>query len=114
MEQSTSREIKTNCRPLSEKEPSVEVQIQNLAKTFGKIEAVQSVSFDINKGEIFGLLGPNGAGKSTIINMMCGYLKPTSGDTIISGYSITREPMKVKRLIGVVPQEIALYEEVMR
>src|ERR1700730_14592151 len=87
----------------------VHVQVSNLVKTFGKIEAVRDVSFTISKGEIFGLLGPNGAGKSTTINMMCGYLKPTSGDTTIGGISITTDPMQVKRTIGVVPQEIALY-----
>ena len=111
MEQSTARTNKTSWSNGSTNEPSVEVQVHNLTKTFDKIEAVKSVSFVINKGEIFGLLGPNGAGKSTVINMMCGYLKPTSGDTLISGLSITREPMKVKRLIGVVPQEIALYKD---
>jgi ABC-2 type transport system ATP-binding protein len=88
-----------------------EVEIQHLVKTFGKHEAVKDVSFTIGQGEIFGLLGPNGAGKSTTINMMCGYLQPTSGDTIIDGYSTTREPRKVKQRIGVVPQEIALYED---
>jgi linearmycin/streptolysin S transport system ATP-binding protein len=87
------------------------VQVRNLVKTFDKIEAVKGVSFTINKGEIFGLLGPNGAGKSTTINMMCGYLAPTSGDTIIDGLSVTREPIKVKCIIGVVPQEIALYKD---
>src|SRR5436305_5003858 len=71
----------------------VHVQVSNLVKTFGKHEAVKGVSFTIGKGEIFGLLGPNGAGKSTTINMMCGYLKPTSGDTIIAGISVTREPL---------------------
>ena len=111
MEQSTARTNKTSWSNVSTNEPSVEVQIHNLTKTFDKVAAVKSVSFVINKGEICGLLGPNGAGKSTLINMMCGYLKPTSGDTIISGLSITREPMKVKRLIGVVPQEIALYKD---
>lgn len=88
----------------------VHVQVSNLVKTFGKHEAVKGVSFTIGKGEIFGLLGPNGAGKSTI-NMMCGYLAPTSGDTTIDGVSITREPLKVKRTTGVVPQEIALYKD---
>ena len=87
------------------------VQVQHLVKTFDKIEAVKDVSFSIGEGEIFGLLGPNGAGKSTTINMMCGYLKPTTGDTIIDGLSVTHEPMQVKRLIGVVPQEIALYKD---
>lgn len=90
---------------------TVEVNVQNLVKTFGKHEAVKGVSFTIGKGEIFGLLGPNGAGKSTTINMMCGYLQSTSGDTIINGLSVTKEPMKVKRNIGVVPQEIALYKD---
>ena len=88
-----------------------EVEVQHLVKTFGKHEAVKDVTFTIGKGEIFGLLGPNGAGKSTTINMMCGYLEPTSGDTLIAGHSITREPRKVKRMIGVVSQEIALYHD---
>lgn len=89
----------------------LEVQVNNLVKTFGKHEAVKGVSFTIGKGEIFGLLGPNGAGKSTTINMMCGYLAPSSGDAIINDLSITNEPRKVKRMIGVVPQEIALYKD---
>ena len=87
------------------------VQVTDLIKTFGKIEAVKGVSFTIGKGEIFGLLGPNGAGKSTTINIMCGYLEPTSGDTIINGVSVAQEPMRVKNLLGVVPQEIALYKD---
>jgi ABC-2 type transport system ATP-binding protein len=89
----------------------VEIEVQNLVKTFGKHEAVKGVSFTIGKGEIFGLLGPNGAGKSTIINMMCGYLTPTTGDTLVAGISISKEPRKVKRMLGVVPQEIALYRD---
>lgn len=88
-----------------------DVQVRNLVKNFDRIEAVKDVSFSIGKGEIFGLLGPNGAGKSTTINMMCGYLKPTSGDTIIDGHSVGSDPMAVKRIIGVVPQEIALYND---
>jgi ABC-2 type transport system ATP-binding protein len=90
---------------------AVEVAVQHLVKTFGKHEAVKDISFTIGKGEIFGLLGPNGTGKSTTIHMMCGYLEPTSGDALIDGQSITREPRKVKRMIGVVPQEIALYND---
>jgi ABC-2 type transport system ATP-binding protein len=88
-----------------------EIQVMDLVKHFGKHEAVKGVSFTIGKGEIFGLLGPNGAGKSTTINMMCGYLVPTSGDTFIDGLSIKKEPIKVKRVLGVVPQEIALYKD---
>src|SRR5438477_3063890 len=89
----------------------VHVQVSNLVKTFGKHEAVKGVSFTIGKGEIFGLLGPNGAGKSTTINMMCGYLEPTSGDTTIDCISVTQQPRRVKRTLGVVPQEIALYND---
>ena len=103
--------IKTGPIHLPKDGRAVEVEVQHLVKTFGKHEAVKNISFTIGKGEIFGLLGPNGAGKSTTINMMCGYLEPTSGDTLIDGQSITREPRKVKRLIGVVPQEIALYND---
>jgi len=73
--------------------------------------ALDHVDLTIPEKSIFRLLGPNGAGKSTTINMMCGYLLPTSGDAIIEGFSITREPIKVKRIIGVVPQEIALYKD---
>jgi ABC-2 type transport system ATP-binding protein len=90
---------------------AVAIEVNNLKKTFGNHEAVKDVSFTIGKGEIFGLLGPNGAGKSTTINMMCGYLEPTNGDTYIDGLSITKSPRKVKRIIGVVPQEIALYKD---
>ncbi|GCE30244.1 putative ABC transporter ATP-binding protein YfiL [Dictyobacter alpinus] len=89
----------------------VEVEVQHLVKNFGKHEAVRDVSFTIGKGEIFGLLGPNGAGKSTTINMLCGYLKPTSGDVTISGLTLSAHLRKVKGIIGVVPQEIALYKD---
>src|SRR5690348_7927104 len=111
MQDSMSFNTKTGPIHLPKDGRPVDVQVLNLVKTFGKIEAVKGVSFTIGSGEIFGLLGPNGAGKSTTINMMCGYLKPTSGDTIIDGLSVTKEPLKVKRIIGVVPQEIALYKD---
>lgn len=89
----------------------VAVEVTDLVKTFGKHEAVKGVSLTIGTGEIFGLLGPNGAGKSTTINMMCGYLAATSGDTLVDGISVRKDPRKVKRLLGVVPQEIALYKD---
>ena len=89
----------------------VAIQVTDLVKHFGKHEAVKGVSFTIGEGEIFGLLGPNGAGKSTTINMMCGYLATTAGDVHVEGISVKGEPMKVKRIIGVVPQEIALYKD---
>jgi ABC-2 type transport system ATP-binding protein len=87
------------------------IQTQDLHKDFGKVYAVQGVSFDIQTGEIFSLLGPNGAGKSTTISMLACLLEPTKGDAQVMGHSIEHEPMAVKRSIGVVPQEIALYED---
>lgn len=82
---------------------------ENLVKKYDKLTAVDGVSFHIDEGQIFGFLGPNGAGKSTTISMLSTYLEPTSGDAVIDGFSITRQTAKVKSIIGVVPQEIALY-----
>jgi ABC-2 type transport system ATP-binding protein len=87
------------------------LEVQNLVKKFGELTAVDGISFDIQTGEIFSLLGPNGAGKTTTISMLSCLLEPTSGDALIDGHSVTREALEVKRIIGVVPQEIALYEE---
>jgi len=90
------------------------VAVRDLTKTFGgrngqPLTAVKSVSLDIYEREIFSLLGPNGAGKTTTISMISGLLRPTEGDATIGGFSITRAPLEAKRLLGVVPQEIALY-----
>src|SRR5215510_12883840 len=87
------------------------LEVQNLAKQYGNFTAVNGISFDIKEGEIFSLLGPNGAGKTTTISMLSTLYTPTSGDATIGGHSITKDPMAVKRLIGVVPQELALYED---
>jgi len=87
------------------------LEVQNLVKKFGDLTAVDGISFDIQAGEVFSLLGPNGAGKTTTISMLSCLLEPTSGDAIINGHSIIRETLEVKRTIGIVPQEIALYEE---
>lgn len=111
MQESTFNARETGPIHLPKGDRPVVVEVDKVRKTFGSREAVKGVSFTIGKGEIFGLLGPNGAGKSTTINMMCGYLEPTSGDTRIEGLSITKQPQKVKRTIGVVPQEIALYKD---
>ena len=85
------------------------VEVKSLSKTYGDVHAVDSVSFEIQQGEIFGLLGPNGAGKSTTINVLCTYSEPTAGEVTVAGHSVTAEPEAVKRAIGVVPQDIALY-----
>jgi ABC-2 type transport system ATP-binding protein len=87
------------------------LEVQNLVKKFGDFTAVDGVSFDIQEGEVFSLLGPNGAGKTTTISMLSCLLEPTSGDANIGGHSITHDALEVKGIIGVVPQEIALYEE---
>jgi len=86
------------------------VEIQNLKKHFDDIKAVNDLSFKINKGEIFGLLGPNGAGKTTTIKMMIGLLKPTSGEIYVGGYNVRKELNKIKEMIGVCPQQAAIYK----
>jgi len=83
---------------------------KDLKKNYGSHQAVQGVSFSILRGEIFSLLGPNGAGKTTTISMLSCLLQPTAGDAEIGGHSIRKEPMAVKRLIGTVPQDLALYD----
>ena len=87
------------------------IHVQNMHKDFGEVYAVKGVTFDVQQGEIFSLLGPNGAGKTTIISMISGLLEPTQGDATIMGHSIRAEPQAAKAAIGVVPQEIALYED---
>jgi ABC-2 type transport system ATP-binding protein len=84
---------------------------QDLHKSFDDHKAVNGVSFTIHKGEIFGLLGPNGAGKTTTIRMLSTVLEPDSGDAMIGGYSIRHNADAVRHLIGVCPQELALYPE---
>jgi ABC-2 type transport system ATP-binding protein len=81
-----------------------------LTKRFGQVTAVDNVHLHIREGEFFGFLGPNGAGKSTTIKMLCGLLRPHAGDVHIAGYDLTREPLEVKRNIGVLPEETNLYE----
>ena len=90
---------------------SAVLQVKDLRKEFGDLTAVDGISFDIQEGEIFGFLGPNGAGKTTSISMICGLLKPTAGEILVQGQSILKNPREVKKLLGVVPQEVAIYEE---
>lgn len=87
------------------------LQANNLHKRYEKQHAVQGISFDIQQGEIFSLLGPNGAGKTTTISMLSCLLSPSEGDAMIDGHSVQTEAKAVKRVIGVVPQEIALYPD---
>lgn len=87
------------------------IQVTNLSKSFDQLQAVKNLSFSIKKGEIFGLLGPNGAGKSTTINMMSTILSSDKGTILIKGNDTKKASNICKTLIGVVPQEISLYDE---
>ncbi len=87
------------------------LHVQRLSKAFGSIHAVEEVSFEVRPGEIYGLLGPNGAGKTTTISMVCGLLTPDAGTVRVDGQDFWSDPQRAKRVMGVVPQDIALYEE---
>jgi ABC-2 type transport system ATP-binding protein len=85
------------------------IKIENLTKKFEDKTAVDSLTLQVSKGELFGLLGPNGAGKTTTINILCGLVKPTSGTAKVCGYDVQKEAQQVKELIGVCIQETAIY-----
>lgn len=87
------------------------IEVLDLQRSFGGTKAVQGVSFEVRQGEIFSLLGPNGAGKTTTISMLSCLLRPDGGDARVMGHSIRSDQMGVKSVLGVVPQEIALYED---
>ncbi|MDY0109850.1 MAG: ABC transporter ATP-binding protein [Candidatus Krumholzibacteria bacterium] len=87
------------------------LKVQNLSKNFGDIRAVADVSFEVVGGRIFGLLGPNGAGKTTTISMIAGLVPPAQGSIRVDGIDLAADPAAVKQRLGVVPQEIALYED---
>ncbi len=91
--------------------PDAFLRAEDLHKSFNDHKAVNGVSFTIDRSEIFGLLGPNGAGKTTTIRMLSTILQPDRGDVIIGGHSIRRDADAVRRLIGVCPQELALYQD---
>ena len=87
------------------------VVVKDLHKSFKELKAVNGVSFTINKGEIFGLLGPNGAGKTTTIRMLSTVLEADQGEITIGGYSVVKDAEAVRSIIGVCPQDLALYED---
>jgi hypothetical protein len=87
------------------------LEVRDLVKKCGDFTAVKGVSLDIQENDIFSLLGPNGAGKTTTISVLSTLYQPTSGDAAIAGHSVTHNPMAVRKLIGVVPQELALYDD---
>jgi ABC-2 type transport system ATP-binding protein len=94
---------------MSSPDPPV-ISVRGLTRRFGDKTAVAGVDLDIPRGSFFGFLGPNGAGKTTTIRMLTGLLAPTAGEVEIAGHSIQHEPVAVKRLIGVVPDTLALFD----
>ena len=92
------------------RERSLAIQTENLTRCFGDLTAVDRLNINVTRGVVFGFLGPNGAGKSTTINMLVGLLPPTGGTAQVGGFDIREQPLEVKRRIGVVPEELALYE----
>ena len=87
------------------------VEIHDLVKNFGAFVAVDHVSMEVEKGEIFGFLGPNGAGKSTTIRMLCGLLTPTSGRASVNGFDVATQPEEIRRTIGYMSQKFSLYDD---
>jgi ABC-2 type transport system ATP-binding protein len=87
------------------------LEVKNLVKKYGDFTAVKGISFDVQEGEIFSLLGPNGAGKTTTISVLSTLYAATSGEAFIGGHPLLKEPMAVRQMIGVVPQDLALYED---
>lgn len=85
------------------------LKVENLYKNYGNIRAVDGISFEVKRGEVFGLLGPNGAGKSTTISIISTLVPPTKGEIIFEGESILKNPKNIRQKLGVVPQDIALY-----
>jgi len=87
------------------------IKCEGLTKRFGDFTAVANITFEVNKGEIFGFLGANGAGKTTAMRMLCGLSTPTSGKATIAGFDIYRHPEKIKRKIGYMSQRFSLYDD---
>jgi len=90
---------------------AISVKAEKLHKNFGSFTAVNSISFSVEKGEIYGLLGANGAGKSTTIRMLCGLLEPTTGDAEVAGFSVRKNPEEIKRRLGYMSQKFSLYND---
>ena len=87
------------------------ITAKNLTKRFGHFTAVDHISFDVHKGEIFGFLGANGAGKTTAMRMLCGLSLPTSGEATVAGFDVYKENEKIKKSIGYMSQKFSLYED---
>jgi len=91
--------------------PEISVEVKNLTRKFGDFTAVDNISFEVYRGEVFGFLGPNGAGKSTTIRMLCGIIPPTSGTGTVGGIRLGKDKLKIKSIIGYMSQKFSLYED---
>ena len=108
----SSEQVQTVLKGQQDKQTSIPaIEIFELSKNFGNFHAVDHLSLTVQQGEIFGLLGPNGSGKTTTINMISGLSVPTSGEVRVLGYDVRRNTRQVRQILGAVPQETALYEE---
>jgi len=87
------------------------IEVKNLTKRFGDLTAVNHISFEVKKGEIFGFLGPNGAGKTTTIRMLTGLTEPSEGTARIMGHDIQKEPFRAKECFGIVPEVSNVYDD---
>jgi ABC-2 type transport system ATP-binding protein len=87
------------------------IEVSKLTKNYDKVEALKGITFVVNPGEIYGLLGPNGAGKSTTINILSGLLQPSTGSASVGGFDVVERPLDAKRILGVVPQQSIVVEE---
>jgi ABC-2 type transport system ATP-binding protein len=104
------REVSASPGAAGTAQSGVAIDVNGLTRRFGKFVAVDNLSFDVRRGEVFGFLGSNGAGKSTTIRMLCGLLAPTSGRASVDGIDVGRDPEGVKRRIGYMSQRFSLYE----
>lgn len=87
------------------------IKLIDLKKYYGETKAVDGISLEVSKGEVFGMLGPNGAGKTTTILMLLGLTEPSTGEARVCGFNPTREPLKVKRLVGYLPENVGFYQD---
>lgn len=87
------------------------IEVKNITKRYGRFTAVDDISFEVNDHEVIGFLGPNGAGKSTTMNMITGYIEPTKGKIIINGHDISKSPIRAKKQIGYMPENVPLYND---